>query len=336
MSLKIGVIGYGYWGPNIVRNFIAADDAMVVAVCDKNPAVLKKIQKNFPTIKVTSGPEEIINDTSIDAVAIVTPVSTHFSLAMQALEQGKHIFIEKPFTQTVDQSKKIIELAEKKKKTVMVDHTFLFTGAVRKAKELIDLKQLGDIYYFDSTRVNLGLFQHDVNVVWDLAPHDLSIMRHVLPEKPVALSAIGKAHVGKFEDTAYITVHFQSNLVAHFNVNWLCPVKLRMTLIGGSKKMLVWNDVYPDEKVRIYDKGVDTRLTNAEGIYDLLVHYRTGDMWVPKLDQSEALKLEAEHFVDCVMTGKTPISDGYLGLEVVNMLEACDKSMKSMGTLVKL
>ncbi|MBN2037559.1 MAG: Gfo/Idh/MocA family oxidoreductase [Chitinispirillaceae bacterium] len=336
MALKIGVVGYGYWGPNIVRNFMAANNATVVAVADRRNEVLKKVQKNYPAIRVTNDPKEIVSDHLVDAVAIVTPVSTHFALAMAALNEGKHLLVEKPFTQTVEQAHKILELAEKKKKTVMVDHTFLFTGAVRKAKELIDSKQLGDIYYYDSTRVNLGLFQHDVNVVWDLAPHDLSIMRYVLPQKPVALNATGKVHVGKFEDTAYITVHFQNNLVAHFNVNWLSPVKLRMTLIGGSKKMLVWNDVYPDEKVRIYDKGVDTAKVNAEGIYDLLVNYRTGDMWVPKLDPTEALKLEAEHFVDCVRNGKRPISDGHLGLEVVRMLEACDESIRSMGKLVEL
>ncbi|MBN1129336.1 MAG: Gfo/Idh/MocA family oxidoreductase [Chitinispirillaceae bacterium] len=336
MSLKIGVIGYGYWGPNIVRNFMAANDAEVVAVSDKNTDVLMKVRKLYPSIKVASDANEVIDDPAIDAVAIVTPVSAHFDLAMHALEHDKHLFVEKPFTQTVDQAKIIIDLAARKQRTVMVDHTFLFTGAVRKAKELIDSRQMGDVYYYDSTRVNLGLFQHDVNVVWDLAPHDFSIMRYVLPEEPVAISATGKAHVGKFEDTAYITVHFQNNLVAHFNVNWLSPVKLRMTLIGGSKKMLVWNDVYPDEKVRIYDKGVDTTTTNAEGIYDLLVHYRTGDMWVPKLDQREALKLEVDHFIDCILTGKKPLSDGHLGLEVVKMLEACDRSMVSQGALVEL
>jgi predicted dehydrogenase len=242
--------------------------------------------------------------------------------------------VEKPFTATAAQAEELIELAERKRLKIMVDHTFLFTGAVRKIKQILDEDILGDLYYYDSMRVNLGLFQHDVNVIWDLAPHDLSIMDYLIEEKPVAISANGTSHFNGMEDVAYITVHFNSNMIAHFNVNWLSPVKVRKTLIGGEKKMLLWNDLEADEKIKIYDKGVEVE--NKEGIYNLLVSYRSGDMWVPKVDQNEALKIETEHFIDCIINDETPINDGYAGLRVVKMLEACNKSVKNNGKLVKL
>ena len=332
--LRIGVVGYGYWGPNIVRNFNAADGATVVAVCDKNPATFKSLSRTNPGIRCVSDPDAVIKAKDIDAVAIVTPVSTHYDLARKALLSGKHVFVEKPFTATVAHAENLIEIAEKRKLTIMVDHTFLFTGAVRKIKSLIDEKVLGKIYYYDSTRVNLGLFQHDVNVVWDLAPHDFSIMGYVLKDQPVAVSACGKSHVNNLENIAYITVFFTSDLIAHFNVNWSSPVKVRTTLIGGEKKMLVWNDVDPDEKIKIYDKGIE--VTNREGVYNLLVSYRSGDMWAPKCDQMEALKVESNYFVDCVTRSKKPFNDGKAGLQVVQLLAACDKSLRQNGKMVAI
>ncbi|MDG5816867.1 Gfo/Idh/MocA family oxidoreductase [Chitinispirillales bacterium ANBcel5] len=332
--LNIGVIGYGYWGPNIVRNLNAIEGARVVAVCDRDQGALKRLSGAYKQLKICSQSDEILNDTTIDIVAVVTPVCTHFELAKKALENGKHVFVEKPFTSSSAQAVELIELAEKKNLKIMVDHTFIFTGAVRKIKDLLAQGELGDIYYYDSVRVNLGLFQHDVNVVWDLAPHDFSIMRYLINEKPLALSAWGRSHINKLEDIAYVTVHFGSSKLAHFSLNWLSPVKVRTTLIGGEKKMLVWNDVNPDEKIKIYDKGVEVK--NAQGIYDLLVSYRSGDMWAPKVQQTEALKLECQHFIQCIEQDSTPLNDGVVGLEVVQMLEACNESIKNGGRMVQI
>ena len=332
--IKIGVIGYGYWGPNIVRHFNRLKSAKVVAVSDSNSKALSRVNEIYPAIKVTANADELVTSADIDVVAIVTPVSTHFELAKKALQNGKHIFVEKPFTRTSAQAEELIELADKKKLLIMVDHTFLFTGAVRKIKQLIDDNVLGSLYYYDSMRINLGLIQHDVNVIWDLAPHDLSIMDYLIKDKPVAIGASGKGHVNNREDIAYITVQFSNNIIAHFNVNWLSPVKIRMTLIGGEKKMLVWNDLSADEKIRIYDKGIE--VGNREGVYDMLVSYRTGDMWAPKVDQLEALQMETEYFVQCIQSGDSPFNDGQAGLRIVKMLEACDKSLKKKGELVSL
>ncbi len=332
--LKMGVIGYGYWGPNIVRNFNGVEGAKVVTVCDSSDSMAKKAGKAYPNISTTCDVNDVIASPDIDAVAVITPVSTHFELARRALENGKHVFVEKPFTATAAQAEELVELAEKKHLTIMVDHTFLFTGAVRKIKELIDEGILGKLYYYDSTRVNLGLFQHDVNVVWDLAPHDFSVMDFVIDEKPVAVSATGGVHYNGFEDVAYVTVFCEDNVIGHFNVNWLSPVKVRTTLLGGNKKMLLWNDLEADEKLRIYDKGVDVK--TRENVYDLLVSYRSGDAWIPKVQQTEALKLEAEHFVDCVINNKKPINDGAAGVRVVKMLEAANESLAAKGKLVEL
>jgi len=332
--IRVGVVGYGYWGPNIVRNFNIADGAKVAMVCDKNPEVLGRLSANGNGYKVTSDDDQLLQSVDIDAVAIVTPVSTHYRLAKKALENGKHIFVEKPFTSNSGQAMELIELAERKRLKIMVDHTFLFTGAVRRIKELIADRELGDIYYYDSTRVNLGLFQHDVNVVWDLAPHDFSIMCYLIDEKPTAIAAWGRSHVNGLEDVAYITVNFGTNKIAHFSVNWLSPVKVRRTLIGGERKMLVWNDLNADEKLKVYDKGVNVR--NKEGIYELLVSYRSGDMWAPKVEATEALKLETQQFIDIVGNGQSTVSDGLIGLEVVRMLEACDESLKNDGKMIKM
>jgi predicted dehydrogenase len=333
--LRIGVIGYGYWGPNLVRNFCSLENAKVVAICDQNQAALKRAAKSYPGITTVSNPAEVMESSEIDAVAIATPVSSHFDLAIQALQHDKHIFIEKPFTSNVAQCEELIELADKKNLIIMVDHTFLFTGPVRKIKQLIDDDVLGDLYYYDSMRVNLGLFQHDVNVIWDLAPHDLSIMDFLIKDKPVAIAANGKAHLGNgLQNIAYITVYFANNVIAHFNVNWLSPVKVRTTLIGGGKKMLVWNDLEADEKLKIYDKGIEVK--NGEGVYKLLVSYRSGDMWAPRVEQTEALKIETEYFVHCVLNHETPFNDGYAGLRVVKMLEACTESLENDGKLIPL
>jgi predicted dehydrogenase len=332
--IKIGVIGYGYWGPNIVRNFQTVDDATVAVVCDKRPESLRRVTQTFPGVDVTTDVDRVLASPDIDAVAVVTPVWTHFDLAKRALENGKHVFVEKPFTSTAAQAQQLVDLGLRKNLRVMVDHTFLFTGAVKKIRQLIANEELGKLYYYDSTRVNLGLFQHDVNVIWDLAPHDLAIMDHLIQDRPTGIVATGASHLNGHEDVAYITVYFETSVVAHFNVNWLSPVKVRTTLIGGEKKMVVWDDVEPDEKVKVYDKGV--AITAREGVYNLLVSYRSGDMWAPKVEQTEALKAECHYFIDCVRDGKDPFNDGVAGLKVVKMLEAADKSIKAKGKLVTL
>jgi predicted dehydrogenase len=332
--VRVGVIGYGYWGPNIVRNFAGLDNAQIVALCDKNPAALKRASRVYPGVQLTTDFAEVLQSPDIDAVAVVTPVWTHYDLAKAALENGKHVFVEKPFTSTPAQAEDLIELAERKNLKIMVDHTFLFSGAVRKIRDVIDAGTLGPLYYFDSTRVNLGLFQHDVSVVWDLAPHDLSIMDHVIGEQPEALVATGSSHLNGLADMAFITIYFPRNIIAHVNVNWLSPVKVRTTLIGGRDKMLVWNDLEADEKIKIYDKGV--QITNGQGVYDLLVSYRSGDVWAPKCDQTEALKVELSYFIDCIRNNQTPTNDGMAGLRVVRMLDAADRSLRDRGKLVSL
>lgn len=332
--IRVGIIGFGYWGPNIVRNFCANDRCRVVKICELSQSALDRAGKAYPSIDRTSDFRDLLSATDIDAVAIVTPVSTHFELAKSALQNGKHVFIEKPFTANSSQAEELVELADRKNLRIMVDHTFLFCGAVRKIKELVDGGQVGKIYYYDSMRVNLGLFQHDVNVIWDLAPHDISIMDYLINQKPEAISATGQGHSGGHEYVAYLTIYFQNNIIAHLNVNWLSPVKVRTTLIGGDKRMLVWNDLHPDEKIRVYDKGVDIK--NAEGVYDLLVSYRSGDMWVPKVEQTEALKVETEYFVQCIRDGVTHWNDGKSGYRIVKILEAAEESLKKRGELVYL
>jgi predicted dehydrogenase len=332
--IQMGVVGYGYWGPQIVRNFSSVEGCSVTWVCDRSQNALKRAKQAYPSLEVTSDPAEVLRSPSIDAVAVVTPVWTHFELAKAALENGKHVFVEKPFTSTTAQAEELIELAERKNLRIMVDHTFLFTGAVKKIRELIQGGALGDLYYYDSTRVNLGLFQHDINVIWDLAPHDLSIMDHLIEEEPEAIVATGEKHLNGYEDVAYITIYFRKSTIAHINVNWLSPVKVRTTLIGGEKKMLVWNDLEADEKVKVYDKGVSIK--NGESLYQLLVSYRSGDMWAPKVEQTEALRGEAAYFVDCISKGETPFNDGVAGHRVVKMLEAADQSLKERGRMVRL
>ena len=333
-NVNFGVIGYGYWGPNVVRNLASLEGSQVRAIAEMSPAARKRAQKAYPGIRVTADAAEVMTSTEIDAVAVITPVWTHYELAKAALENGKHVFVEKPFTSNTAQGEKLIELACKKNLRIMVDHTFLFTPAVRKIRELLEAGTLGKLYYYDSTRVNLGLFQHDINVLWDLAPHDLSIMDDLLNTSPEAVVATGQRHLNSHEDVAYMTLYFPEKIIAHINVNWLSPVKVRTTLLGGEKRMVVWNDLEADEKVKVYDRGVD--ITNREGVYELLVNYRSGDMWAPQLEQGEALRTELSYFVDCISAGTQPFNDGCAGLRVVRMLEAASESLSQRGALVYL
>jgi predicted dehydrogenase len=332
--IRVGLIGYGYWGPVVARNFQSAENCELAVICDKNGSSLARAGKAFPGVRVTRDVSDITLSPDIDVAAVITPVWTHFEFAKAALENGKHVFVEKPFTSNVAQAEDLIELAARKKLQIMVDHTFLFTGAVRKIRQLIDDDVLGKLYYYDSTRVNLGLFQHDVNVIWDLAPHDLSIMDYLMAAEPETVIATGQCHLNGLEDLAYLTVYFRHNMMAHINVNWLSPVKVRTTLIGGEKKMVVWNDLEADEKVKVYDKGV--HITNGQGVYDLLVSYRSGDMWAPKVDQTEALRQETNYFVNCVSKDEPPFNDGLAGLRVVRLLEAAGRSLKERGRPVNL
>jgi predicted dehydrogenase len=333
-AVRVGVIGYGYWGPNVVRNLHSLDAFHLTAICDRSADALRRAHRACPGVHLTTEPNEIITSPEIDVVAVITPVWTHFELAKAALLNGKHVFVEKPFTSNSREAEELVELADRDSLKVMVDHTFLFSGAVRKIRELIDAGTLGSLYYFDSTRVNLGLFQHDVSVVWDLAPHDLSIMDHLIRERPEAMVTTGGKHLNGFEDMAFLTVYFPREIVAHINVNWLSPVKVRTTLIGGTEKMLVWNDLEADEKIKIYDKGV--QISSGEGVYDLLVSYRSGDVWAPRVEQTEALKVELEYFADCIVNDRTPLNDAAAGLRVVRLLEAADLSLKTRGKIVCL
>src|SRR6202158_1187379 len=329
--IRFGVIGYGYWGPNIVRNLRALEVCQVVAIAAHTPAARKRILAANPGIPVHSAANELIKSPDVDAIAVITPVWTHYELTKAALEKGKHVFVEKPFTSNTAQAEELINLAEQKNLRIMIDHTFLFTGAVRRIQKLLKEGALGKLYYYDSTRVNLGLFQHDCNVIWDLAPHDLSIMNHLLHKDAEAISATGQAHLNAHEDIAFITAYYPDKMIAHVNVNWISPVKIRTTLIGGEKKMLVWNDLEADEKLKIYDKGVDVK--SQEGVYNLLVSYRSGDMWAPQVEQVEALKLELNYFVECIQKDTKPFNGGCAGLKVVRMLEAASESLAKRGEL---
>jgi predicted dehydrogenase len=329
----IGVIGYGYWGPNLVRNFFEAPNAKVIGVADLSPDRLALAKRRYPGLEVATDYRDLLKNPAIDAIVISTPVSTHFPIAKAALRSGRHVLVEKPITTTSAEAAALIDEAEQRRLVLMVDHTFVYTGAVRKIRELVDKGSVGDIYYYDSTRINLGLFQHDVDVIWDLAVHDLSIMEYILPESPVAVSATGINHVsGAAENIAYVTAFYNSSLIAHLNVNWLSPVKVRRTLIGGSKQMIVYDDIESSEKIKVYDKGVDVKNGSPESRYKLLVSYRSGDMYAPQLDVTEALRIEAQHFTECIEKQMTPITDAYSGLRVVGVLEAATKSMKSRGS----
>ena len=334
--INIGIIGYGYWGPNLVRNFNETSGINVCQVADLDDNKLQKIRLRYPSIAVTTDVREIIENMDIDAVAIATPVSTHYDLAMRCLKAGKHVLIEKPMADTSERCEKLIELADRKNLLLMVDHTFPYTGAVRKIKELVKSKELGKILYYDSVRVNLGLFQQDVNVIWDLAVHDLSILEYLFLQKPHSVSATGISHFKEqLENVAYLTLFFDNNLIAHIHVNWLSPVKIRRTLLGGEKKLLVYDDLEQTEKVKIYDKGIDS-VIDDKSIYNMRVGYRMGDMWAPNLDGTEALYRLVKHFRDCIEGIDEPITSSISGLRVVQMMEAATKSMYNNGHPEKL
>ncbi len=334
--IGLAVVGYGYWGPNLVRNFSLVDGAQVVAVCDQSAERRSVVEKVYPSVTTYGDLDELLADDRVDAVVIATPVSTHFPLAMRALQAGRHVLVEKPLTSTVSEGVDLVAEAQRRGLVLMVDHTFIYTSAVRKIEELIRTGDLGKLYYYDSVRINLGLFQSDVSVLWDLGVHDLSIMDFLVRRSPNVVAATGMRHVaGAPENMAYLTCLFDDDLIAHFHVNWLAPVKVRQTLIGGSEKMIMYDDIEMSEKVKVYDKGI-ILAEQDEQKYQRHVGYRTGDMWAPRLDNIEALLIEAEHFVDCITNGVRPLSDGESGLRVVRILEAASHSMAHGGEPVRL
>jgi predicted dehydrogenase len=336
IMINIGVVGLGYWGPNLVRNFYSNSETKVVKCCDLKRERIDIIKRTYPTIETSLNYHDLINDPKIDLIVICTPVNTHYEIAKKALKSGKHVLIEKPMTNKSSQAEELLSLAEQKNLKVFVDHTFVFTGAVEKMRQLIKSGEIGDIYYFDSVRVNLGLFQHDINVLWDLAPHDISIMHSLISQKPESVLATGVAHLNNgLENIAYLTVYFPNNILGHIHVNWLSPVKVRETLIAGTNKMIVWDDNQPSEKVRVYDKGIDI-INTPDKLYNTLIQYRTGDMYCPKIDTTEALAKEVEHIVDCIINNKNSFSSGIEGLQVVKILEAAEQSIKNRGKEIKI
>ena len=332
--INIGIVGYGYWGPNLVRNFADTPGAKLAAVSDLDSAKLALVQRRFPSVATTTDYRDLLKDPGIDAIAVATPVNTHYDIALAALQAGKHVWLEKPMTETAEQARRLVDEAQRRNLTLIVDHTFIYTGAVQKMAELIKAGELGRLYYYDSIRVNLGLFQRDVSVISDLAVHDFSILDHLLDEQPVAVSASGMNHFpGTPENLAYVTLFYESGTIAHINVSWLAPVKVRQILVGGSKKMITYDDLEPSEKIKIYDKGVSFT-DDPEKIQEMRVGYRTGDMWAPRLAVTEALGVEGAHFIDCIEHGKTPRTDGQLGLRVVELIAAANQSMRRKGETV--
>ena len=335
-KIGVGIVGYGYWGPNLVRNFSESPDANVVGICDGNQQRLAKAKIDYPGVPLYSDFHEMLQNSEVDAISLATPVDTHFPLALKALEAGKHVLVEKPMASNEEQALRLRDAADKRGLTLMVGHTFVYTGAVRKIKELVSSGELGDLHYYDGVRVNLGLFQHDVNVLWDLAIHDLSILDYVLGREPVEVSATGMRHLpDQQESIAYLTLFFEDNLIAHLHVNWMAPVKIRRTLIGGSKKMIVYDDLEPSEKVRVYDRGVDL-VESDEDIRQMLVSYRTGDAWIPKIDFREGLAVEVSHFIDCICNSQQPISGASVGVRTVRILEAANRSMQNRGKPIEI
>jgi predicted dehydrogenase len=339
--VTIGVIGCGYWGPNLLRNFAENERAQLRWMCDVDTKRLEHFGRRYPSARTTTDSERLFDDPGLGAVVVATPVSTHYDFARRALEAGKHVLVEKPFTASVREAEELIELAERNNLALMVDHTFIYTGAVRKIKEMVAGGELGELLYFDSTRINLGLFQRDINVVWDLAPHDLAIMDYLLDRRPLSLTATGSCHVERgIENIAYVMLRFPEEFIAHFHFNWLSPVKIRRTLIAGSKKMVVYDDIEPTEKVRVYDKGVlVTRAgeeADLEAAYQTLVSYRTGDVWVPKLDSTEALHYVCDEFLSAITEKRRPLTDGQSGLRVVRLLEAAQASISQEGRAIQL
>lgn len=333
--IGIAVIGYGYWGPNMARAFAETEGCRLEAIADFSTDALARAGKRHPAIQLTTDWQEAIANPKVDAVVIATPVSSHFEIARAALQAGRHVLIEKPMTASREQSRILVDMAAQRGLTLMVDHTFIYASAVRKMKELIDAGDLGQIYYYDSTRINLGLFQRDVNVIWDLAVHDLAILHYILDSPPAAISASGVSHVpGTPENMAQVTLYLESGAVAHLNVNWLAPLKVRRALVGGANKMIVWDDLEPTEKIKVYDRGVSLT-DDPTQIHEMRVNYRLGDMWAPQLSTAEPLQVEAAHFAACIAQGATPATSGVLGLHVVEMLEAATRSMNMRGQVVE-
>lgn len=335
----VGVIGCGYWGPNLLRNFAENEAAQLRWLCDVDARRVETFARRYPSVRPARDYKELLADPQLDAVVVATPFSTHYQFTKEALLAGKHVLVEKPFTATVREAEELIELAERQGLTLMVDHTFIYTGAVRKIKEIVESGELGDLLYFDSTRINLGLFQHDHNVVWDLAPHDFSVMDFILDRQPQAVTATGSCHIERgIENIAYVMLRFSDEFIAHFHFNWLSPVKIRHTLIAGSRKMVVYDDIEPTEKVRVYDKGVTTNRNGGdkEDAYRTLVSYRTGDVWVPKLDSTEALHYVCAEFLSAIQERRRPLTDGNAGLRVVRLLEAAQASINQGGRAIEL
>lgn len=336
-AVGVAVVGCGYWGPNLIRNFFDTPGCRVAAACDQSEARLEAMSRRHPSIVATTSFDEVLADQSIHAVAIATPVNSHFALARRALEAGKHVLVEKPMTMTSGEAEMLVDIAETNGLALMVDHTFVYTGAVRRIKQMIDSGELGNLYYYDSVRVNLGLVQHDVSVIWDLAAHDLAIMDHLIGQRPIGISAVSATHFpGGMADVAYLTVHFENNLIAHFHVNWLSPVKVRQVLIGGDRRMILYDDIESTEKVKVYDRGIRWNDDPIEARRETLVAYRLGDMHAPVIDQTEALRNECAHFIESIRAGTTPITDGRAGLRTVRMLEAAEKSLNNQGVMVRL
>jgi predicted dehydrogenase len=336
MKLNVGIIGCGYWGRNLIRNFMYAQNCRLSSVADSDKKALQYVRSCYPSLKTHLNYKKLIDSKEINAIVVATPIQQHYRMSKEALLVGKHVLVEKPLTTSVKEAQELVSLARKKNKILMVDHTFLFTGAVRKIKEIIEAQELGRILYYDGVRINLGLFQKDVNVLWDLAPHDLSIMSFLLDKEPVYVSAIGVAHLKNgIENMAYMTLRFKDDLIAHFHFNWLAPVKVRLTLIGGSEKMIVYDDTEPSEKVKVYDRKVKV-MHSPESEYKPNYDYRIGDMWVPKLDLAEALQYVCQEFVEAIRKHRKPVSDGEFAVKIVNILEAAKKSIKNNGKIVKL
>jgi predicted dehydrogenase len=336
--IRVGVIGYGYWGPNLVRNFFTCPSTAVVALCDQSPDRLQAFKRLYPGPEITQEYDSIIENPDVDAVVIATPVGTHAPLALRALRAGKHVLVEKPMAASAMEAEELAREVEKSGLVLMVDHTFVYSPPVQRIKQLVDAGELGDLYYFDSVRINLGLFQHDVNVLWDLAPHDLSIVDYLMGCLPKSMSAFGACHAGRdreLEDVAYLNLDFGGGVLASFHVNWLSPVKVRHLIVGGSRKSIVYNDLEPAEKIKVYDRGV-TVSSDPEARRKVLINYRTGDVWSPHIEQTEPLQNVVRHFADCIRHGRKPLTGVDAGLRVVRILEAAQRSIKAQGGRITL
>lgn len=336
-TLNVGVIGCGYWGPNLIRNINNSADTYLKWICDLDASKLEKIKKQYPHVDKTIDVRDLLNDADLDAIVIATPVHSHYSVAIECLKHGKHVLIEKPIASSSEEAKELIELSERNNLSLMIDHTYCYSSSVKKIKELINENVLGDILYYDSVRINLGLFQQDINVAWDLAVHDLAILFSIFKEMPLSLSATGSSHAGNgIENISYINVYYPNSMIAHIHVNWLSPLKERKVMIAGNKKMLVWDDLNPAESIKIYDTGIGIKMTTEDEKRKFMISYRTGDIFIPKIDSSEPLSLVIQEFVDSILEKRSPVTSGTDGLNVLRILEAINLSMKNNGKEIKL